>query len=134
MAKTNTYSFTDPNAGNIRRSADGDSYAFYSAFCLYQQAIRILDGSTVVLDSCYAPQTLTITPINRGVDPAQKFDCINGGCVPKTTHNTPGKYATLSACQSGCAKDSSCTGECVSAAELAALQQAANNLQTKFCK
>lgn len=64
----------------------------------------------------------------------QKFDCLNGGCIPKTTHNTPGKYASLTACQSGCAKDSNCTGECVSVAELAALQQAASNLQSKFCK
>jgi hypothetical protein len=62
------------------------------------------------------------------------YDCVNGGCVPKTTYKTPGKYATLAACQSGCAKDSNCTGECVSIAEIAALQQAANNLQARLCQ
>jgi hypothetical protein len=67
------------------------------------------------------------------VDPNQKCDCVNGGCVPATTYNTPGKYATLAACQAGCAKDSACAGECVSAAELAALEQAANNLKSRLC-
>jgi hypothetical protein len=60
-------------------------------------------------------------------------DCINGGCLPATTYKTPGKYANLAACLSGCAKDSNCMGECVSAAELGALSQAANQLQSKFC-
>ena len=68
------------------------------------------------------------------LSPDQAFDCLNGGCVPKTTYNTPGVFPTLAACQSGCATNSDCTGECVSAEELAALQQAANNLQSKFCK
>jgi len=67
------------------------------------------------------------------IDPNQPCDCINGGCVTKTTYNTPGKYANLSACQSGCAKDSNCIGECVSEPELAALKQAANALQSKIC-
>jgi hypothetical protein len=69
-----------------------------------------------------------------GVNPQEPYDCINGGCVPKTTYNTPGVFASLAACESGCAKDSNCTGECVSAAELAALQQAANNLKSRLCK
>jgi hypothetical protein len=69
----------------------------------------------------------------RGIDLDQPCDCINGGCLPKTTYGTPGKYATLAACQSGCAKDSTCTGECIDPAEIAALRQAANQLQTKFC-
>jgi hypothetical protein len=68
------------------------------------------------------------------VDPEQPYDCLNGGCVPKTTYNTPGIFSTLAACLSGCAKNSNCTGECVSAEEIAALQQAANKLQSKICK
>jgi hypothetical protein len=68
-----------------------------------------------------------------GVAANQPFDCLNGGCIPKTTYNTPGKYASLAACRSGCAKDSNCAGECVSAAEIAALQQAANLVRNKLC-
>ena len=68
------------------------------------------------------------------ISPNQKYDCINGGCVPKITYSTPGVFANLAACESGCAKNSNCTGECVSAPEIAALQQAANNLQAKNCK
>jgi hypothetical protein len=64
----------------------------------------------------------------------QPCDCLNGGCVPKTTYNTPGIYVNLAACQSGCAKNSNCTGECVDPAEIAALKQAVNTLQSKICK
>ncbi len=60
-------------------------------------------------------------------------DCVNGGCVPKTTYNTPGVFPSLAACQSGCAKNSNCTGECVDPSEIAALGQALNTLQSKFC-
>ena len=67
------------------------------------------------------------------INPDQACDCVNGGCVPKATYNTPGAFATLAACQSGCAKNSNCAGECVDPAELAALQQAASNLQSKIC-
>ena len=68
-----------------------------------------------------------------GVNPSQSYDCLNGGCIPKSTYSTPGVFASLAACQSGCATNSNCTGECVSTAELTALQQAASNLQSKFC-
>ena len=67
-------------------------------------------------------------------DPNQACDCDNGGCVPKTTYNTPGKYPSLAACQSACAKDSSCVGECIPTADIAALQQAANKAQANCCK
>jgi hypothetical protein len=68
------------------------------------------------------------------VGPNQKCDCVNGGCVPKTTYNTPGKYANLAACQSNCGKDSQCEGECVPSAEIAALKQAADKAQANCCK
>jgi hypothetical protein len=70
----------------------------------------------------------------QGIDPSVRCDCVNGGCVPKTTYNTPGVFPTLAACQSGCAKNSNCTGECVDPAEIAALKQAVNTLQSKICK
>lgn len=71
---------------------------------------------------------------NTSVNPNQKFDCLNGGCIPSVTYKTPGFYASLAACQSGCAKNSDCNGECVEAAELAALQQAANSVRERLCK
>jgi hypothetical protein len=70
----------------------------------------------------------------QGISNAQPYDCINGGCIPKTTYNTPGVFASLAACESGCAKNSNCTGECVSTDEIAALQQAASALQARLCK
>ena len=63
----------------------------------------------------------------------QPYDCVNGGCVPKTTYSTPGLFVSLAACQAGCAKNSTCTGECVSAEELAALQQAAGTVRSRLC-
>ncbi len=68
-----------------------------------------------------------------GLDPNQPCDCLNGGCVFATTYNTSGVFPSLAACQSGCAKNSNCTGECVDPAEIAALAQALNTLQSKFC-
>jgi hypothetical protein len=70
---------------------------------------------------------------NCGVSNNEPCDCLNGGCITAATYNTPGKYANLAACQSGCAKDSPCAGECVSAADLANLQQAAGLVQTRIC-
>lgn len=135
MAKTQTYTWQDPNAGNVMRSAQGDNATFVPFdSCVSGQIIRVYDASTLITESCYQAGTLVITPINPAIDPAQQYDCINGGCIPKTTYNTTGKYASLAACQSGCAKDSNCTGECVSVEEIAALQQAASNLQSKNCK
>jgi hypothetical protein len=69
-----------------------------------------------------------------GINPTQPYDCVNGGCVPKTTYSTPGKYASLAACQSGCAKDSPCTGECVPVTDVNALQQAAIKAKANCCK
>jgi hypothetical protein len=80
----------------------------------------------------FYPPTLTVTYEGCNGN-APGYDCINGGCVPKSTYSTPGVFSTLAACTSGCAKNSNCTGECVSAQELAALQQAAGSLQSRIC-
>jgi hypothetical protein len=61
-------------------------------------------------------------------------DCVNGQCLPRDVYKTPGVYADLATCQGGCAKNSNCKGECISLEELAALQQAANNLKSRLCK
>ena len=67
-------------------------------------------------------------------DPNKPCDCINGGCVPATMYDTPGLFPKLADCQSGCAPDSDCEGECVSSAEILTLQQSIGNLQSKICK
>lgn len=82
----------------------------------------------------FHPTGFTLTVSGCSVPGNEQFDCINGGCVPKTTYSTPGVFASLAACQSGCAKNSSCTGECISKSEIAALQAAANNLMSRYCK
>lgn len=64
----------------------------------------------------------------------QPYDCINGECLPKSTYKSPGKYSNLAACQSGCGKDSNCTGECIPSDEIAALQSAVAKLKGKICK
>lgn len=69
----------------------------------------------------------------EGLPLSLSFDCLNGGCVGSGLYGTPGVYQSLAACQSGCAKNSTCTGECVSSEELAALQQAAANVRPRFC-
>jgi hypothetical protein len=83
-------------------------------------------------DYLFYPPTATVVYTGCGAQ-YDKCDCVNGGCVPSTTYNTPGKYANLAACESGCGKDSPCDGECVSTAQIAALQQAAANVQTRLC-
>lgn len=60
------------------------------------------------------------------------YDSVSGECVKADTHGTPGRYATLAECQA--ANKDKCDGECVSAEDLAALQQAADRVKSKFCK
>jgi hypothetical protein len=128
----NQYRFYDPQA-NVWRSIIGNAhYSVSVGYCLGGYGLRIDLDYREVYRGCWDESTFTISP--AGVDPDQKYDCLNGGCIPKTTYNTPGAFPSLATCQSGCAKNSNCTGECVSPEELAALQQAANTLQSKFCK
>jgi hypothetical protein len=93
---------------------------------------EIKSGDCII--ATYALVSLSLCPGCQDTSsPADICDCLNGGCIPAALYGTPGKYANLAACQSACAKDSNCIGECVSPAEIAALQQAANNLQSKIC-
>jgi hypothetical protein len=60
------------------------------------------------------------------------YDCLNGSCIARSNYNTPGIYNSLSACQASCT-GSACNGECIPTADIAALQQAANNLRPRIC-
>jgi hypothetical protein len=92
-------------------------------------------GGTIHPDHNFSSvSSITYEGCNNGPDPEQPCDCVNGGCVPQMTYGTPGVFPNLAACQSGCAKNSNCTGECIDPAEIAALQQAAATLQAKICK
>jgi hypothetical protein len=127
---------------------DGNNYQFFrcsegittgsTTFC---GNIRLIDVEGTFNPSNGSCLSATITVVACSFCPGccidsaldGKCDCINGGCIPAVTYNTPGKYANLAACQSACAKDSPCTGECVSAADLANLQQAAGIVQSRLC-
>lgn len=106
---------------------------FYSVDIGYTIAnASVIWGTVAQVDCSKCPDCSGCAGDSANIN--QRFDCLNGGCIPQATHKTPGFYANLAACQSGCAKNSNCAGECVSAAELAALQQAANQLKSKICK
>ena len=96
-------------------TSDGTTH--YSIWCLFNDETIL---STESYDCPVPPQNVA-------------HDCLNGGCIPKTTYNTPGVFASLAACQAGCAKNSPCVGECVSPAQLASLQAAATNLKSRYC-
>jgi hypothetical protein len=132
MAKIYRYSYVDDNANNITRTHEGDRYEIYSVSVCPTGAIVIFDGINEVSRSCYAVGSLTITPLDSAPT-TSAYDCVNGGCVPRQTYNTPGKYATLAACNAGCAKDSPCNGECVESAEIAQLNQLADQIRAKYC-
>jgi hypothetical protein len=89
------------------------------------ETVTVEEVALTLCSDCGTPPPLT---------PNQPHDCVNGNCLPKVTYNTPGKYASLAACQSGCAKDSPCTGECIPSTDIAALQQAASKAQANCCK
>lgn len=133
------YAFFDPNAGQ-RLTATGYRYTINPfSECRGGLSIRIyrkdrFGNDELAFFACYGDKSLTVDGASPdGVNPDQGFDCINGGCVPKTSYNTPGLFASLAACQAGCAKNSTCMGECVSAEELAALQQAASTVRSRLC-
>jgi hypothetical protein len=99
----------------------------HSWVALYQNGVKHPDSNYL-----FYPPTATIAYAGCG-NSVGKYDCVNGGCVNSATYSTPGIFATLAACQSGCAKNSTCTGECVSAEDLANLQQAAGIVQSRLC-
>ncbi len=105
----------------------GGGYFYSPDLGFDQNNASEISGSVIQVSMSNCPNCGPVIALN------QPCDCINGGCVPKTTYNTPGVFPTLAACLSGCAKNSNCTGECVDPAEIAAHQQAINNLKAKIC-
>ncbi|AVH71584.1 hypothetical protein [Nostoc sp. 'Lobaria pulmonaria (5183) cyanobiont'] len=62
----------------------------------------------------------------------QSYDCINGACVPSTTHGTLGLYASLSDCQVACGAHG-CSGQCVSSLDWAQIEGLSNQLKNRNC-
>lgn len=90
-------------------------------------------GITIGSDGFTSVQSITYS---AGCEPLREsaYDCLNGGCIPKSAYGTPGVFANLANCLSGCATNSTCRGECVSPEQIAALQQAANAVRPRLCK
>ena len=98
----------------------------------YNSGFQLLKLSGEVDGYCAYPDEAIVSSTSICT---QKYDCLNGGCVTKETYSTPGLYASLEACQSICGVPPTppCDGECVSNAQIAALQQAANIITSKLC-
>ena len=71
-------------------------------------------------------------PNCTSVQPGSAYDCINGACISKTTYNTPGFYATLSACQVVCG-GKGCSGTCVSSSDWAQIEGLSGQLRNRNC-
>lgn len=130
MAKINNYKYNDPNAGNLERSHDGDSFQVSDlGFCSNGgRAIKIYDGTVEQIYSCFLPGSLVVTPISP---PQIKYDCINGACIPSTFFKTPALYSTLSECEVACG--TGCSGKCVSNSDWAQIEADSSALKSKNC-
>lgn len=104
---------------------------------LYYYTRTTVDGAETPSGDCSVATFSRVADGTCGncADTGQYYDCINGSCIGKETYNTPGLYASLPACQSMCGAPITppCDGECVSNAQIAALQQAANIITSKLC-
>ncbi|MCC5606646.1 hypothetical protein LC612_07560 [Nostoc sp. CHAB 5834] len=126
MAKVNTYTYKDPNAGDLVRTHEGDSYSIFAYdVCNGGQAIKVFDGGTELIFSCYKPNSLVITPIQV------RYDCLNGACIKKTIHNTPGLYQSLSECEVACG--TGCSGKCISNSEWSEIEGLSNQVRNRNC-
>lgn len=145
MACTTTVTGVGIRSGSPGCEADGNYVLTYPGIVTFPvsqspyepcQVYRptMADGSTIGFDRFTSIFSVVYSSDCNTVQPNESYDCINGGCIPKATYSTPGVFASLAACQSGCAKNSNCAGECVSAAELAALQAAAGTVRSRLCK
>ena len=103
-------------------------------FSLNSKAPAGYDGHCLYAGEIYTIETVDDSFCTGCIDPETKYDCLNGGCITALSYNTPGVFASLAACQSGCAKNSNCTGECVPTADIAALEGAAARLISRYCK
>lgn len=90
-----------------------------------------LDGVDQGEDYTFFPDAyiLSTTCIPPGTE--TQYDCINGACIPKSTYNSPGLYASLSDCQVACG--TGCSGKCLSNSDWAQIEGLANQLKSRNC-
>ncbi|MGV0103039.1 hypothetical protein NSTCB13_01610 [Nostoc sp. DSM 114160] len=62
----------------------------------------------------------------------QKYDCINGACVPSSAHGTLGLYDSLSDCEVNCGFRG-CSGQCISNSDWAQIEGLSNQLKNRNC-
>jgi hypothetical protein len=140
---SNCYKIISLGCDNVTRTffICGDSYEFRpGGVC--GGGIGYLNGAVFVNPTYASAKSQSISVVANSnctncaenIPTNQPYDCVNGACLPSSTYGTPGAFATRSACDSGCAKNSNCTGECVDPAEIANLRQAITTLQSKICK
>lgn len=124
---TKTVSNNTTSFGGLRFSSSG----LQSYITLYYSS-----GSSqeILLESTSSSQ-FTITQLSLTGDcappPITYYDCINGACLPKTTYNTPGIYASLLACEEVCG--TGCSGKCISNADWAAIEALAQKHLQQDC-
>jgi hypothetical protein len=86
-------------------------------------------GAMTILEATFTADA-SVTGIQCGSDTIY-YDCINGACTLNSVYNTPGFYASLSACEVACG--SGCSGKCISNSEWAQIEGLANQLKNKNC-
>lgn len=64
--------------------------------------------------------------------PSTQYDCINGACIPSSTHGTLGLYASLSDCEVNCGFKG-CSGQCVSNSDWAQIEGLSKQLKNRNC-
>ncbi len=98
-------------------------------------------GNTIASGILYPYLRSPEAPYTRGpfgncnecpnIPPEDPYDCINGACIKKSVYNTPGIYATLSACEVSCGIG--CSGKCISNSDWAQIEGLSNKLKSTNC-
>lgn len=118
---------------NVRGYSDDDPYFGLTSGGSQWSLLSAADGRVMYPNWIGA----SITPIidnkifTPDTPPPIQYDCVNGACLPKTTFNTPGIYATLSECEINCG--TGCSGKCLSNEDWAQIEGLAAQLKNKNC-
>ncbi|MEH2128306.1 hypothetical protein [Nostoc sp.] len=128
---TGSYIPADSPSIDIPPNATGGydvTYTYFTFFagqnayhCLIN-GIDIYPGAGWLIDSCVWILDTTDVP----------HDCVNGVCIPASTHGTLGLYASLAACEVACGVHG-CSGQCVGNSDWAQIEGLSNQLKNRNC-
>ncbi|MEH2023921.1 hypothetical protein [Nostoc sp.] len=134
-----TFSGNDTYAGfeldNPTWTLNSGSATVWSLLCVGSDNRSLASASINDPSSTLYSDTKSFTkddPNCTTVAPDIKHDCVNGVCVPSTTHSTLGLYASLSDCQVACGSKG-CSGQCVSSSDWAQIEALSNQLKNRNC-